>query len=509
MRPTHAILRRRAAGALAAGALALAAACAREEKRPPPRPPVPVAVATAVAGTVPITIVANGTVEPTQTVAIQPQTAGPVTAVRFGEGDEVRAGQVLFEIDPRPARAALAQAQAVLARDRATAAAARADAERYARLVAQGYVTQSQADQQRAVAEAIGATIAADQAALQTARLELSYTTIRAPISGKTGALNVRLGNQVRSPNPVPLVTINAVAPVLVRFPVPDRALHEVRAAQRAGRRSSGRERRDGGAPPSACEVDFIDNAKIDTNGQRSGSRYAQRGAGGFANADPPPLSARSVPAHDQRSGRRADGGARAGRRGASGAAAGRVRVFSRRAGQGTAAGGWSVDRTVSDVAVVVQGLGPQANPLVVVRQRSGVGRGSFSRGRRSRPRGRCRLPRERPTRCLGEAGRRSPPPPAAGGARRAGGGGPGGRAARDEEGWGVRRGGRGGRGQQRPAEATAINLGRPVHNHSGGLEMTHTLFQLTLLIAGYFSWPHAAGQRPAERGRLFPFPEP
>ena len=253
------------AGALALAGAAGAAACNRNEEGPPPKPPVPVAVAAAVTGTVPITLATNGTVEPTQTVAVQPQVAGPITAVRFAEGEEVRAGQVLFEIDPRPARAALAQSQAVLARDRATAAAARADAERYARLVTQGYVTQSQADQQRANAEALGATIAADQAAVETARLNLGYTTIVAPISGKTGALNVRLGNQVRSPNPVPLVTINAVAPVLVRFPLPDRTLQEVRAAQRAGRKLevlvSGAV--VGGATERGT-VDFIDNA-VDT----------------------------------------------------------------------------------------------------------------------------------------------------------------------------------------------------------------------------------------------------
>lgn len=263
MRSYFTTLLRRTGGALAVAAGV--AACNRKEQGPPPRAPVPVAVAAAITGSVPITVATNGTVEPTQTVAVQPQVAGPITAVRFAEGDEVRAGQVLFEIDPRPARAALAQAQAVLARDRATAAAARADAERYARLVTQGYVTQSQADQQRATAEAIGATIAADEAAVQTARLNLDYTTIRAPISGKTGTLNVRLGNQVRSPNTVPLVTINAVSPVLVRFPMPDRTLQDVRSAQRAGRKL---EVVITGAPVGGATergtVDFVDNA-VDT----------------------------------------------------------------------------------------------------------------------------------------------------------------------------------------------------------------------------------------------------
>lgn len=219
-------------------AVLLAAACGggTQDKAPPARPPVPVVVAAAVTGTVPITFTSNGTVEPVQTVQVQAQASGPITAVRFAEGDEVQKGQVLFELDPRPAQAALAQAQAVLARDRASAVAARSDAGRYASLVTQGYVTQSQATQQQAVAEALAATVAANQAAVETARLTLAYTTIRAPISGKTGSLTVRLGNQVRVPNPVPLVTINAVRPVLVRFPAPDRMLPQVYAAQRSAR---------------------------------------------------------------------------------------------------------------------------------------------------------------------------------------------------------------------------------------------------------------------------------
>ncbi len=245
--------------------LLLAAGACHKDPPPRPAPTIPVAVAAAVTGSVPLTFATNGTVEPLQTVAIQPQATGEITAVRFNEGDEVRAGQVLFVIDPRPYQAALAQAEAVLARDRATAVASRADAARYASLVSQGYVTQSQAQQQAATANAIGATIASDQAQVDAARVNLSYTTIRAPISGKTGNLNVRLGNQVRAPNTVPLVTINSVAPVLVRFPVTDRVLPQVRELQRRGRKLDVVVQ--GTAVSGAVEhgtVDFIDNA-IDT----------------------------------------------------------------------------------------------------------------------------------------------------------------------------------------------------------------------------------------------------
>ena len=263
MRSLQSSFRPLASAALAGGALA-AAACKREAP-PRPKPVVPVVVATAVTGTVPLTFATNGTVEPTQTVAIQPQAQGEITQVLFQEGDEVRAGQVLFQIDARPYQAALAQAQAQLARDRATAVATRGDSARYASLVSRGYVTQSQAQQFSANAAAAGATIAADQAQIEAARVNLSYTTIRAPISGKTGNLNVRLGNQVRAPNTVPLVTINAVAPVLVRFPVPDRVLPQVRQARQAGHPLE--VVITGPLVNGATErgaVDFIDNA-IDT----------------------------------------------------------------------------------------------------------------------------------------------------------------------------------------------------------------------------------------------------
>lgn len=261
------VFSRSAALALRAGALFAGAALGACKREPPPRPKpvVPVTVAVATTGTVPLTFATNGTVEPTETVAIQPQAQGEITQVLFHEGDEVKAGQVLFQIDPRPYQAALAQAQAQLARDRATAVATRGDSARYASLVSRGYVTQSQAQQYAANASAAGATIAADQAQVEAARVNLSYTTVRAPISGKTGNLNVRLGNQVRAPNPVPLVTINAVAPVLVRFPVPDRVLPQVRQASQAGHPLE--VVITGPLVNGATErgtVDFIDNA-IDT----------------------------------------------------------------------------------------------------------------------------------------------------------------------------------------------------------------------------------------------------
>lgn len=202
------------------------------EKAPKAAPKIPIVVANASVGSVPITIPANGTVEPIQSVALQARVAGPVVAVHFAEGDEVREGQVLFQIDSERYQATLSQARALLARDRASAEAARSDAARYASLVSKGYVTQSQTEQQRAAADALAATVTADEASVRAAEIDLSYTTIRAPIAGKTGNLNVRVGNQVNGPGGTPLVVINAVSPVYVRFSIPERSLPEVRAAQ-------------------------------------------------------------------------------------------------------------------------------------------------------------------------------------------------------------------------------------------------------------------------------------
>jgi membrane fusion protein, multidrug efflux system len=224
---------------------------------------LPVVVATVRTATVPIAIFANGTVEPLQTVALQARVSGPVLAVHFTEGEPVTKGQLLFEIDPMPYRNALDAAKAALARDRASATAARRDAARYAALVAKDYVTQSQADQQTASADALMATVSGDEATVRTAELNLSYASVRAPIDGQTGNLNVRVGNQVNGPTGPPLVVINAVTPVHVRFPVPERTLAAVRDAQAKARGGIEVVVRDSSAigTTERGTVDFIDNA--------------------------------------------------------------------------------------------------------------------------------------------------------------------------------------------------------------------------------------------------------
>jgi multidrug efflux system membrane fusion protein len=211
----------------------VALACSRTGAGGPPR--VPVTVARAEQRAVPYDILATGTVEPRQTVAVQSQVTGVLTQVAFHEGDDVAAGQVLFQIDPRPFQATLDQATAMLARDAAQAQSAVLDAQRYAELVKQDYVTKSDYDAKRAAAEALQAAVRADSAAVASARLNLDWATIRAPIAGRTGRLLVREGNLVRANANAtdPLVVINQIHPILVRFAVPERYLADIQRYRR------------------------------------------------------------------------------------------------------------------------------------------------------------------------------------------------------------------------------------------------------------------------------------
>lgn len=199
-------------------ATALLLACGGGAQKHGPQP-VPVRVTVVTRIDAPSTIMASGVVEPMQTVAVTAQVSATLLDVLFKEGDYVRAGQPLFRLDQRQLQAAVDQAHANLVRDEAQAEAARKDDVRYRRLVGLGFVSQSQADQFHATAVAAAATADADRAALRAARVNLGFTTIRAPISGRTGTLLVRRGNNV-SPTTGPIVVINQINPVLVRFPI-------------------------------------------------------------------------------------------------------------------------------------------------------------------------------------------------------------------------------------------------------------------------------------------------
>jgi multidrug efflux system membrane fusion protein len=203
-----------------------------------------------------------------QTVAVQAQVNGILQRVNFSEGQPVQAGQVLFQIDPRPYVAVLDQARAQLARDEATAANARRDATRYAALVKEGYVTGSQADQAEATAASAAATVAADRATIQRAALDVANCTIRAPISGRTGSLLVRMGNLVKANSEPPLVVINQIQPILVRFSVPQSQFPDIQRYYRSGNALQVRATpSEGTGIPIDGSLAFVDNNVDSTTG--------------------------------------------------------------------------------------------------------------------------------------------------------------------------------------------------------------------------------------------------
>ena len=207
------------------------AGCGAEKARRSPR--VPILVARAEQRNVPYEIEATGTVEPIQSASITAQVGGLVTKIAIHEGEEVRAGQVLFRLDPRPFQAAEARAAALLAKDRAQAETARLDLRRAETLAGQQLIAESDLEQKRAAAASMAATARADSATWAVARLDLANATVRAPVAGKTGDLRVHVGDLVKAnETATPLVTINQLRPIRVRFTVPQGDLSALRKQQ-------------------------------------------------------------------------------------------------------------------------------------------------------------------------------------------------------------------------------------------------------------------------------------
>jgi membrane fusion protein, multidrug efflux system len=204
-------------------------ACSAKKEKPAAKPPVMVTVAASVEKSIPVQIRAIGNVEAYNTVSVKAQINGQVTRVHFAEGDAVARGALLFTIDPRPFEAALRQAEASLARDRAQARFAREQTERYGALLKDGIVTQDQYDQLRANADALDAAIAADRATVDNARILLGYCYIRSPIDGRTGNLAVKAGNLVKANDLPVLVTINQITPIYAAFTIPEKVLPEIK----------------------------------------------------------------------------------------------------------------------------------------------------------------------------------------------------------------------------------------------------------------------------------------
>lgn len=228
---------------------------------------VPVAVGTVVRKAMPLDTAVVGTVEAYSTVSVRAQLTGELTEVKFQQGDDVTEGQELFVLDRRPLEGILQQAQATLERDTAEAANAKAIMERYEQLVQRGIVAREQRDNARTNVARLEATLASDRAAVENAKVQLQYATIRAPISGRTGALMVNAGNLVRANDQAPLVTINQVTPIYVSFGLPEPLLPDLRRYMARGTLRVEARPTNSEGHLAVGTITFIDNAVDQTTG--------------------------------------------------------------------------------------------------------------------------------------------------------------------------------------------------------------------------------------------------
>jgi membrane fusion protein, multidrug efflux system len=197
-------------------------------------PPVPVVTDVAATKDMPVLVRGIGTVQAYETVAVKTRVDGQIVKVAFTEGQFVKAGDLLFQIDPAPLQAVLDHANAAKQRDEAQLAGARLDLERYGKLIGSGYQPRQSYDQQHATVDALTATVALDQATIDTAKVNLAFTDIRAPIDGRTGQRLVDVGNVLQANQAVPLVNITRIKPIFVTFTVPQDVTDAIRRAQAA-----------------------------------------------------------------------------------------------------------------------------------------------------------------------------------------------------------------------------------------------------------------------------------
>ncbi len=200
-------------------------------------PPAPVATGMARAGNVNVYLNGLGTVTPTRTVTVRSRVEGELVRVHFKEGQTVKQGTLLAEVDPRAFQAQLLQAQGQMQRDQALLANARVDLERYRTLLKQDSIAEQQVSSQEALVRQLEGTVKIDQGQVDNARLQLSYTRIVAPISGELGLRLVDQGNIVRSGDATGLVVITQLKPITVLFTIPQDDLQKVLARRRSGER--------------------------------------------------------------------------------------------------------------------------------------------------------------------------------------------------------------------------------------------------------------------------------
>jgi membrane fusion protein, multidrug efflux system len=208
---------------------------AQEAAKSKVAPGVPVVTASVVRKTMPVKLQAIGNVEPYTTVAVKSRIDGQITAVRFQDGQDVKEGQLLFELDPRALQAQVKQLQANLQRDTVIVANNQAKEKRYADLLEKGFISADASHPIKTDLDAAQANVQADQAGLESARVQLSYTRIVSPIAGRAGKIMIQIGNVVKANDTQSLVIINAVVPIYVSFAVPEQYLSDIRAFMAKG----------------------------------------------------------------------------------------------------------------------------------------------------------------------------------------------------------------------------------------------------------------------------------
>jgi len=231
------------------------------------RPPAPVVVASVEQRDIPVQISAIGNVEAYQTVQIRSQVNGQIQKIFFKEGEDVREGQPLFQLDKRPFQADLEKAIGQMKHDQAQAENSRIQAERYSGLEKQGIVSHEQAEQLRAQAKADASAVEADKAAVEAARVQLHYTDIVAPINARTGALMINLGNLVKANDTPYLLQLNQVTPIYVTFSVPESNLDRVRQRFSSGQLKVLAYPKGQSDSPAEGRLTFIDNGVDMTTG--------------------------------------------------------------------------------------------------------------------------------------------------------------------------------------------------------------------------------------------------
>jgi membrane fusion protein, multidrug efflux system len=228
---------------------------------------VPVVLAPVVQKTMPVRIQAVGNVEPYTTVSVKARVDGQIIETGFHEGGSVHKGQVLFQIDPRPIRALLAQAEANLARDKAQLEHAQAQDKRYQDLLKKHFISPDAYSQIHTNLQTAEATVRADQAAIDNAKVQLEYCTIRSPIEGRAGKIMIQQGNLVKANDVNPLVVINQVQPTYVTFAVPEQYLPAIRTNMSKGKLHVDVTVDDKNPKPESGELAFIDNTVDVTTG--------------------------------------------------------------------------------------------------------------------------------------------------------------------------------------------------------------------------------------------------